>query len=104
MNDTDEKFKTYFDSVKGICDTYGITMIAALVPTTPSVNNEVKKQYVIDSGVRYIDFYSAVGANPSGNWYDGYLSNDNVHPTQLGAQALATQVLVDFPEIMEYRK
>lgn len=103
MNDTLDKYKQYFGYVKGFCESHGITLIAGLTPTVPSIDNEGKKQYIIDNGVRYINFYSAVGADSSGNWYDGYLSNDNVHPTQLGAQALATQVLVDFPEIMEYR-
>lgn len=29
----------------------------------------------------------------------GMLSGDNIHPSELGAQALASRVLCDFPEI-----
>ena len=43
-----------------------------------------------------------MGANAEGVWYDGYLDSDKVHPTSLGAQAQAMQVLVDFPELMQY--
>ena len=38
----------------------------------------------------------------SGYWYPGYLYSDNVHPTELGAQVMATQVLTDFPELLQY--
>ena len=104
MNDTDENFKTYFEKVRSICKSNDITLIAATVPTVPTRNKEIITQYVKDSGLRYIDFYKAVGTSSSGTWYDGYLNADGVHPNAIGAQALATQVLVDFPELMQYRK
>lgn len=102
MNDNDSTFKTNFDKVKTLCADKGITLIASTIPTVPDRDKEVISQYVKDSGVRYIDFYKAVGANANGEWYDGYLYSDNVHPTSMGAQALASQVLVDFPELMQY--
>lgn len=102
MNDTDENFKTYFEKVNSICKSNDITLIAATVPTVPTRDKEVITQYVKDSGLRYIDFYKAVGTSPSGTWYSGYLNADGVHPNDIGAQALATQVLVDFPELMQY--
>ena len=49
----------------------------------------------------YIDSYGAVGATSSG-WYDGMLSDDGIHPTELGAKVLASQILVDVPELMSY--
>lgn len=82
-----------------LCENNGIEMIFATVPTVPTVNNEQKNEWVRNSGYRYIDFAKAVGANESGVWYDGMLSNDNVHPTEKGAKALYTQVLIDLPEV-----
>ena len=102
MNDQDNTYKVVFDKVKSICEQKGITMIAATIPSVPAISKEIINQYVIESGLRYIDFKKAVGANELGVWYQGYLSSDEVHPTDLGAQALATQVLIDFPELMQY--
>jgi hypothetical protein len=102
MNDTDANFVENFDKVKALCSQKGITMIGATVPTVPSRNKESISAYVRASGIRYIDFYKAVGTNSSGNWYYGYLDSDGVHPSIAGAKALATQVLVDFPELMQY--
>ena len=104
MNDTDANFKTYFEKVRSICKSNDITLIAATVPTVPTRNKEIITRYVKDSGLRYIDFYKAVGTSSSGTWYNGYLNADGVHPNAIGAQALATQVLVDFPELMQYGK
>lgn len=102
MNDNDETFKQYFDNVKLLCQNKGIEMIASTIPSVPERSKENINTYVKESGVRYVDFYKAVGATPEGTWYDGYLSFDDVHPDNLGAQALAMQVLIDFPEIMQY--
>lgn len=102
MNDTDSAFTSTFESVKSICFDKNIELIAATIPTVPTRDKEAITQYVKDSGVRYIDFYAAVGADSDGNWHNGYLSSDGVHPTAMGAQALAMQVLIDFPEIMQY--
>ena len=82
------------------CNKYAITPILATIPTVPAKSHEGKNKWVRTSGYRYIDFYNAVGADSTGQWYTGYLANDNEHPTVLGGQALATQVLLDFPEIM----
>ena len=59
-----------------------------------------KNSWIKNSGYRYIDMYKAVGADSYGAWYAGMLSSDQVHPTELGAKALASQVIADFPEIM----
>lgn len=102
MNDGDSSFISVFDKVKYLCESKGITLIAATIPTVPERDKEVISQYVRDSGVRYIDFYKAMGTNSEGSWYEGYLDSDKVHPTSLGAQAQAMEVLVDFPELMQY--
>lgn len=105
-SDTDENnpsnaWLTSVQSFIQICEENGVTPILATIPTVPTVNNEGKTKWVRNSGYRFVDFYDAVGANVNGTWYNGYLSNDGVHPTQLGGQSLATQLLIDFPEIME---
>ena len=81
------------------CQNNGIEPIFATIPTVPTVNNEAKNAWVKASGYRYIDFAKAVGADGTGAWYNGMLSDDNVHPTAKGAKALYTQVLIDLPEV-----
>ena len=105
MNDNDSSvFISYFEKVRTLCEQKGITLIAATVPTVPSriESKEAISAYVRNCGLRYIDFYKAVGTNDSGEWHSGFLDSDGIHPTALGAQALALQVIIDFPEIMQY--
>ena len=84
-----------------ICKEKGITPILATIPSTPAVNNAQKNEWIRNSGHRYVDFNRAVGAHKDVAWYPGMLHTDNVHPAQKGAQALYTQILTDFPEIMQ---
>ena len=102
MNDTDSVWLNNYKQVKRLCEQNGIELILTTIPTTPTQNKETITEYVRNSGLRYIDFYAAVGTNSNGEWYSGMLSSDNVHPTRLGAKALAAQVLVDFPEIVQF--
>jgi hypothetical protein len=102
MNDSDTVFQLGFSQLTSLCTSKGITLILATIPTVPTRNKEVITASVISSGERYVDFYNAVGANASGVWYSGYLDGDGVHPTQKGADALAMQFLIDFPELMQY--
>lgn len=82
------------------CEANNITPILATIPNTPTNNNFYKNEYVRNSGLKYIDFASAVGANEiNSSWYDGMLSSDNLHPDKLGAQALAKQVQKDLEGI-----
>jgi lysophospholipase L1-like esterase len=99
-----------FEKVKYTCDIKGITLILATIPNVRGTNyrnKDAMSDIVRNSGQRYIDVAKAVGSSSEGTWYgDGtdydYQSTDNVHPTMYGAQAIATQILVDFPEIMQY--
>jgi hypothetical protein len=104
MNDGDSTYTSNLTSLIGTCAAKKITLILSTVPTVPSRDKEVIKSAVLASGYRYIDFYKAMGANSSGVWYSGYLNSDGVHPNQIGADALALQVLIDFPELMQYGK
>lgn len=95
------EWKVALDQVMQMCEEMSCELILATIPNTPSVSNYYKNEYVKNSGYRYIDFAKAVNAESVGaTWYSGMLSNDNVHPTQAGARALAYKVLADFPEIM----
>lgn len=65
------------------------------------------RHILLRCGLRYIDAAKAVGSNADGEWYGNgteydYQSTDNVHPSEYGAKAIATQFLIDFPEIMQY--
>ena len=85
-----------------VCENNGIIPILATIPNTPVQNNMFKNDYVRSSGYRYVDFAKAVNAESNGaSWYIGMLYSDNVHPTELGAKALASRVLMDVPEIIK---
>lgn len=98
------------ESVIAMCEERGINVILATIPscgvfendTDPviEVDNSYKNEWVKASGHRYIDFEKAVIEGETG-WHSGMLSGDGIHPTELGAKALASRVLTDFPEIAE---
>lgn len=102
MNDSDSDYQTYLTNVKKFCEDNNITLILNKVPSVPNRSKETIGGYVDSSGCRFIDSYNAVGANSSGVWYSGYLSSDNLHPTQLGAKALAMRAVIDVPELAGY--
>lgn len=82
------------------CEEKGITPVLATIPSVPTRNNSFKNEWVRASGYRYVDFAKAVeDPNNVGYWYADMLSSDGVHPSELGAKALAMQVLIDFVEI-----
>lgn len=107
MNDrVSNQYPLYLEYLIRDCAVKGINLVLMKIPQVPTPEGymtieEAVNQYVTSSGMPYIDAYSAVGSTPEGTWYDGMLSSDNVHPTSKGAQALASQVLVDFPQLME---
>nr|DAM59050.1 MAG TPA: hypothetical protein [Caudoviricetes sp.] len=108
MNDTSDgttfptDWKNGIDEVLSACNHNNIVPILATIPCVPSIDHTKKNAYIKNSGWRYIDFAKAVGAENAGSsWYNGMLSEDNVHPTALGAQALASRFMVDVPEAFE---
>lgn len=102
-NDTDgEPFSYWLKNTNefiSLCEANGIIPILSTIPTTPHRTHNGKTAWVRSSGYRYIDVAAAVDPDDDGQWLDGMLETDNVHPTALGAQAIAQRVLVDFPEI-----
>lgn len=104
MNDNSVLWKNYSQLVEKLCRERGITLIYQTIPwpTTGSAEKAKINQFIKDSGYRYVDGYSALCKDANGTWYDGML-DDGTHPTVLGAKVLAGQVLVDFPEIANYK-
>lgn len=78
------------------CNENNITPILATVPSVPNRNHKAKSAWVRNSNYKYIDISAAVSDNDSFNWYNGYLSTDNVHPTATGAKAIADKILSVF--------
>ena len=108
MNDGDKNgvissgYKTILNNVMVICKSKGIELVLATIPNTPSIEHTYKNEYVKSSGYKYIDFALSVGATeyPS-SWFDGMLSGDNVHPSELGAKSLAMNAIADLPKFMQ---
>ena len=107
MNDADSSsavnanWLTCYNEVIEHCKRYEIVPIFCTIPNVPTINNSFKNDIVRNSGYRYIDFAKAVNAEDVGSpWYDGMLSSDGIHPTELGAKALAARFITDFPEVM----
>lgn len=101
MNDGAANYRSTLATLRSMCESLDITLILNKVPCTPTMDKSEIDTIVVESGLRYIDSASAVGVNGN-QWYAGYLSADDVHPTTIGAKALAMQMLVDVPEIMQY--
>ena len=101
-SDINATYKTYTDRFIDKCLEKGITPILSTTPNVPGTVNYYKNEYVKSLPYRYIDFADAVGANAiASTWYDDLLSDDNVHPTWLGAVVLAIKAINDVPEFMQ---
>lgn len=79
--------------------TRGFELILATIPSVPGKSHEQKNAHVRNSGLRYIDFAKAVGAQPDGTWTEGMLATDGVHPTETGAIALYAMAISSVPEL-----
>ena len=106
MNDGDDGevdtvWKACVDELKQICTDRKIELILATIPNVATVDNSAKNAYVEASGLRYIDFATAVGAHDGTTWYDGMLSSDGVHPAVQGAIALFNEAIATVPELMQ---
>lgn len=94
-------YKTYVEQVEELCASHGIELILQRFPSFPEVDPTSINEWIAARGHRVVDFYRATGSDNAGNWYPGYMSNDNRHPSILGAKAEASQVCIDVPEIMQ---
>lgn len=98
-----------------LCEARDITPVIVSVPTVPERCHDRKAEWVRNSGYRYVDWTSAVGAKPwdgseedmkalsstgkHRGWDNDYLYEDGVHPSATGAEALWQQVKKDIPEL-----
>lgn len=112
MNGDYAVWEKNYNKLKMISNALGSTLILCTIPV-PGNTSYVDKQQITNavrnSGYRYIDAYKAVGANENGQWYGNgtdydYQGGDRIHPSIYGARAIASQWLIDFPEIMQYSK
>ena len=106
MNDTEngamnQNWLTCVQNLIADCEQYGIEVVLSTTPNVPTRNNDYKNNWIKASGKRYFDNAEAVGSYDDPNWYTGMLSQDGVHPTALGAKAMAMRAISDFPEIMQ---
>lgn len=106
MNDEDTNNTTpnaswleCLEEVKTICENNSIELILATIPTTKTRNMNAKNKVVRESGYRYVDQVAAMGADESGNWIPGYVSDDGNHTSVEGAKALYMRFCADVPEL-----
>ena len=102
MNGTISMNTSYISTLKSLCEMKGITLILYMVPSVPNNDKTDLNTYIAGTNLRYINAYDAVGANAQGEWYNGFLSDDNIHPSILGAKAIAMRYITDVPELMQY--
>ena len=106
---SDDVFINNFNTIKSLCKDKGITLLVYYRPDIPSEEYSARRASIVESGCRYVNGEMAlhdptkVWSKGVNTWYDGFLSSDGRHTTELGAKALAMQFLCDFPEIMEGR-
>ena len=107
MNGGDTMNIGYLSTLISLCEDKGIELILYMPPSVPTIDHSDLNEAIAGTNIRYIDGNAAVGANSEGEWYghgteDDYLSPDGVHPSVLGAKALALRFLADAPELMQY--
>lgn len=125
-NDTNSDYQTTLDLVVSYCNKHNIELILGKFPDPYGISNNEKKSfsvkntYMLTKNKRYIDFRKAVTEQEGvtyqgvtiGKWYGddlsletppegSYIGNDRVHPSVIGAEAEAVQVLIDVPELMQ---
>ena len=76
-----------------------------LITISPVVDNPTKNarilqqnEWVRNSGFRYVDVYKAV-TDGNGDWIEGYVLADGVHPTAAGHQAIYEAFVREVPEL-----
>lgn len=91
----------YLSKLQNICRSRGIILILCTIPWPENGTKSGINDIVKESGERYIDLYAAVSSDDNGTWYEGYC-DDGVHPTVVGAKAMAARIMLDLPEILQY--
>ena len=102
-----------YEEVAQICRESDIELILMTFPTArggkvddTNISNmrvmKHKNAIIRESGFRYVDIDKAFGADEeTGEWYDGYMSSDGVHPTEKGAVVMYNAIMTTIPEMAE---
>lgn len=106
MNDADNAssvngvWKTYAQKVIDLCKARQIELIFLTIPNVPGVVNTFKNEFIKASGCSYIDIAAAVGGTETGSsWYDGLLGADDLHPSDIGKQVIASYITAQLPQL-----
>ena len=105
MNDHDtassvnENWKSTYDAVCSLCSDREIRLVLCTIPSTPTIIHSFKNNIIRNSGLDYIDIEDTLGVDENGNWYEGMLSGDNIHPTAKGSKVIAAKMMAAFPEM-----
>ena len=81
-----------------------VTVTSVRISGTDNYRKEFRdaaNDYVRTSGYRYVDISAAVSTSGDGNWKDGYVMPDGIHPSVLGHQAIYEAFCNEVPEIFE---
>lgn len=102
INDDFATYSRYVPIVKELCAVNNIDLVLNVIPSTPTLDRSQHREFARQAGVRLVDSWEAVGAVEGWATDNGnpLLSNDNTHPTNLGASVLAVRLMTDVPEIM----
>ena len=106
MNDPDsldsinQRWKESTDNLISICSKNNIELIFSTIPTTPKNKNNYKNDFIRSSGYGYVDMEKALVEDmETGEWYDGLISGDNIHPSANGTNVIISVNITNFPEM-----
>lgn len=103
---SDTVWENYAQQVVDVCRQKNISLVFVNYADMKQKEFSARRQWVIDGGYRYVDLVEAVQESTyvydTDFWYPGFMGSDGIHPTPLGANAMAMQILKDLPEIMQY--
>lgn len=106
MNDPDQSdsinqnWKDVTDELISICSENKIELIFSTIPTTPINNHKYKNDYIRNSGYNYVDIEKALVKNAeTGEWYEGLISSDKIHPSANGTNIIISVNIANFPEM-----
>ena len=104
MNDWNEVYHNTLEALAPLCREKGVELVLAVTPSVPERDKNYHKAEVLRIasayGCRLLRVDLAVGADDKGNWTEGMLYDDLVHPTLAGAKAIAARYVADVPELL----
>jgi hypothetical protein len=98
-NTPNATWKYIVDSLIQLSYLLDFELILCTIPNVPSRYHGGKNKYIRELGFRYIDFDSIVDNGIDYTWKSGMLSADNIHPSKIGAIALAHAAIASVSEL-----